>query len=82
VTRASPAQAGNFAAGDYLYLRTGQLTNNPTTGWPEPDAETFRVISANPTTGAIPLSRTFAQEYYPAAGGGVSSTSATAFPAP
>lgn len=86
VTCSTAAHASNFAVGDLLYLRTGQLTSNSITGWPEPDAETFRVVSVNTGTGVIglgrPTGKSYAQEYYSVVGGSVSTTTVTAFPAP
>jgi hypothetical protein len=67
VTTTTASDAGNFAAGDYVYLRTGNLTNNAE-NWTEPDAETFKVVSADAGTGIVTLSRptgkAYAQEYF------------------
>ena len=84
VTLATPAQASNFAVGDYICLRTGQTLTTPALG--QPDAEINRIDSVNAGTGVLglrwPTAKPYAQEYYVAGTGGVTSTSVTANLAP
>ncbi len=84
ITLATPAHAGNVAAGDFICIRTGQTLDvaNQT----NPDAEINRVVSANAGTGVIalqyPLTKTYAQEYFPDSGMNDStSTTPSAWPA-
>jgi hypothetical protein len=83
VTLATAAQAGNFAADDYILVRTGQ-TIDPGTG--QPDSEINQVVSADAGTGIIvlryPLCKPYAQEYYVSGVAGRTTTSVTANLAP
>lgn len=83
VTLDSEEDAAQFAAGDKLYIRTGQLTANPL-AWPEPDAETFTVVAVDGVTVTLdrPTGKPYAQEYYVSGTSGVTSTTPTANPAP
>jgi hypothetical protein len=67
----TPAQAANLAAGDYIYLRTGQRINASIT---EPSSEINRVRSVNASTGIVtlyrPAARDYAQEYFVGAAAG------------
>jgi hypothetical protein len=85
VTTTTAADAGEFVAGDLIYIRTGQ-TINATPGTTEPDAEINIVTSVNATTGVItlqyPLSKPYAQEYYVVGTADLTSTAVTANPAP
>lgn len=67
VTTATAADAGNFATGDILYIRTGQTINFPSLPY-QPWAEPVEVLSANASTGVITLkqalSQTYQQHYY------------------
>jgi hypothetical protein len=81
-TLATPANAGNFAAGDWCYIRTGQTI----TGSREPDAEINRIVSASAGTGvltlAYPTAKAYAQEYYISGTSGRTTTTPTANLAP
>jgi hypothetical protein len=85
ITCTTPAQAGNFAVGDWVWIRTGETLG----GVQNPDSEINRVTSVNTGTGVIglrfPLCKAYAQEYYTQAvnaGGIPTTTSVTAYPAP
>lgn len=86
ITTATATDAGNFTAGDYIYVRTGQITSNPP-AWPECDSELHEVVTANATTGAItlrkPTGKAYAQEYYSSSSlVGPTTTTSSAWPAP
>lgn len=80
ITTATAGDAGNFAVGDLIYIRTGQTVASSTS---EPDAELNEVISVNAGTGVIglkyPTSKAFAQEYYVSGTSGSSFTLTNAF---
>lgn len=82
VTVATAAQAGNFVAGDYILVRTGQTI----AGTLQPDAEINKVVSVSVGTGIIqlawPLTKAYVQEYYISGTSGPTSTSVTANLAP
>lgn len=67
----------NFAAGDYVYIRTGQLIGSGTT---EPDAELNQVVDVDGDTINLrwPLAKPYAQEYFISGTEGQTSTSVTA----
>jgi hypothetical protein len=77
ITLSTPADAANFAAGDWVYIRTGSLNNSTVT---EPDAEINRVasIAGGALTLAWPLSKPFVQEYFISGTTGKTSTAVTA----
>ncbi len=79
ITTATAAHAGNFAAGDYIYIRTGQTVAGLTS---QPDAEINQVVTATAGTGVItlawPVSKAYAQEYYISGTTGFTSTNSTA----
>lgn len=79
VTLNTVAEAANFAAGDDIYIRTGNLI---AVGITEPDAEFNVVESADSGTGVIilkyPLAKTYAQEYFISGTTGKTSTTPTA----
>jgi hypothetical protein len=83
ITLATPADAANFAVGDYVFIRTGQ-TLAALTG--QPDAEINQIVSADAGTGVLtfrwPTTRPYAQEYYITGTSGITSTSVTANAAP
>lgn len=66
VVMSTHADAGGFAAGDAVYLRTGATTGRIT----EPDAELNHVVAASASTGVVqlkrPLRKPYAQEHYQA----------------
>lgn len=64
LTLATASEASNFSAGDWLYIRTGQLD---TDGIDNPDAEYVRVqsVSSGTITLEWPLEKDYAQENYP-----------------
>lgn len=69
VTTTTASQAGNFAAGDYVYIRTGQTVGAPGSGFvTQPDSEINRVVTASAGTGVITLAwptvKPYAQEYF------------------
>lgn len=77
VTTTTAAQAGNFAAGDYIYIRAGQTVPDGTNWNAEPDAEINKVVSAVAGTGVITLERPLAKGYvteYQSAIGAASTT--------
>lgn len=82
LTLATPAQAANFAPGDWLYIRTGQLLS-ALVG--QPVAEVLKVKSVNAGTGVItlaePTTKPYAQEYFVSGTIGLTSTTPTANPA-
>lgn len=82
-TLATPADAANFPAGSWAYIRTGQCTQNVT---PEPSAELIQVMANDPSTGVVtfdgPTTKAYAQEYYISGTTGRTSTTPTANPAP
>jgi hypothetical protein len=84
VTLATPAQAANFAVGDYCYLRTGQTIAN--SAILQPDAEINQVTSVDVGTGVLglawPTAKPYAQEYYVTGVTGVTTTTPTANLAP
>ena len=88
IALATPAQAANFAPGDYIFIRSGQTIDQVAglTGVTEPDSELNRVLSADQATGVIqlvyPLAKAYAQEYFIAGSVGRTSTTVTANPAP
>jgi hypothetical protein len=65
VTLATPADAGNFVPGDWVFLRTGQMIAANTS---QPDAEINQVAAVDAGTGLItlsgPLRRPLQQEYF------------------
>lgn len=79
VTTTTAGDAATFAAGDFVYIRTGQLLAARTT---EPDAEINQVVSVNAGTGVVklrwPLAKPYAQEYFVSGTTGLTSTSVTA----
>lgn len=85
VTLATAADAANFAAGDYILVRTGETVDTDADN-KEPDAELNIVVSADSDTGVItlqwPLSKAYAQEYYVSGTSGRTSTSVTSNLAP
>lgn len=69
ITLTTPADAANFAPGDDIYIRTGQLVEGDFAPYAfQPDAELNVVVDANPSTGVIllryPLAKPYAQEYF------------------
>jgi hypothetical protein len=66
--------ATGFAAGDYVFVRTGQSLNPPY--HEQPDAELHRVVAVDPAAGTIrlasPLAKNYAQECYGGSGPGTS----------
>lgn len=89
VTTTTHSDAGTFAAGDWVYIRTGETVTGagPQSNPAEADSEINQVVSANAGTGVVvlrfPLSKPYAQEYFPNGGSlGPTSTSVTAFLAP
>lgn len=66
VTLATAGDAANFAAGDLVYIRSGQTI--PVANEPEPDAELNEVTAANAGTGVLslkyPLTKAYVQEYF------------------
>lgn len=66
ITLSTASDASNFAAGDDIFIRTGQVNTHSTT---DPDAELNQVLASNADTGALtlryPLTRPFAAENYP-----------------
>lgn len=79
VTLTTPANAANFAVGDWVFLRTGQVLS---TGTSQPDAEYNRVASSDVGTGIIglqfPTAKPYAQEYFLTGTTGWTSTTVTA----
>ena len=79
VTLTTHGQAANFAAGDYAFIRTGEVLDTYTQ---QPDSELNQVVSANAGTGVVkfrwPLSKSYAQEYFIAGTAGKTSTAVTA----
>jgi hypothetical protein len=71
VTLATPAQAANFTADDWIYIQTGQTLENADGN--QPDAELNQVVTANSGTGVItlrwPLATTYLQEAVDTGGG-------------
>ena len=67
LTLRSPADAGRFAAGDWVTVRTGQTTALP--GAHEPDAEINQVAAVDPASGVLvlrwPLAKPYAPEPFP-----------------
>jgi hypothetical protein len=63
ITTTTPANAGNFAIGDYIFIRTGQLVTNGSNWNGEPDGEINRVISVNAGTGVLGVERPLAKPY-------------------
>lgn len=67
VTTTVAANAGNFAVGDDIFLRTGQTLTNA--GSHEPDSEVNEVTSVNAGTGVLglkyPLAKPYAPQNYP-----------------
>jgi hypothetical protein len=82
VTTTVAADAANFSAGDFVYLRTGQCTAAASTF--QPDAEINQVVSVNPGTGVItlawPLLKAMVQEYYAVGSSALTTTTASASP--
>ncbi len=67
LTVATPADAGNFAAGDDIFIRTGQVLSAQ--AFPDqPDSEINQVVSVDAGTGVItlrkPLVKTYLQEKF------------------
>ena len=83
LTLATPAQASNFAVGDYILIRTGQTIDGFSD---QPDCEVNRVRARDTGTGVItlewPTTKPYAQEYYVSGTSGRTSTVVTANPAP
>lgn len=75
VALATVGEAANFAAGDYIYIFTGQLLASGTDG--EPDSEINQVKSVDAGTGIVtlrwPLTKTYAAENYNSGSSGKSS---------
>lgn len=88
LTLATPSDAANLAAGDWIYVKTGQTINGSgtSTGSGNPDAEINQVLTADAGTGVVnlvwPTRKSYAQEYYITGGTGRTSTSVTADLAP
>ena len=84
ITFTTPAEAGSFAPGDYVFIRTGEVLPSPNTH--EPDSEINQVVSVNITTGVMklrwPLTKSYQQEYFISGTSGYTSTIPTANPAP
>lgn len=82
LTLATAGNVANYAAGDYIFIRAGQTINF--SGNDQPDGEINKVKSVNVGAGTITLehatSKPFAQEYFPTAATGPSTTTVTAFP--
>lgn len=74
VTTSTASHAGNFAAGDSIFIRTGQTLGSGTT---EPDSEINEVVSAVAGTGVItlkyPLAKSYAAENFNSGSSGISS---------
>jgi hypothetical protein len=88
VTLATPAEAANFAVGDWVMIGTGQLSGS--TAFRIPDSEMAEVAAVDVATGVLtlagPLHKDYAQEYYPGAyttpfTAGMTTTTVTAWPA-
>ena len=62
VTCTTAAHAADFAVGDYVHIRTGQVATNAVANT-EPDAEYNRVKSVNVGTGVIGLERPLCKAY-------------------
>lgn len=79
ITLVTPANAGNFAVGDYAFIRTGQTIAADTK---QPDSEVNQIVSADAGTGILtfrwPLAKGYAQEYFITGTTGRTSTSVTA----
>ncbi len=85
VTTTTAANAGNFAAGDYIYIRAGQVVPDGNNWNAEPDGEINVVLSANAGTGVITLERPLAKAYvteYQSAIGAASSTTVNTYTCP
>lgn len=71
VTLATPADAANYSAGDWIIVRTGQCTEDASSL--QPDCEIQQVVSADAGTGIIglrwPLVITYLQEAVDTGGG-------------
>jgi len=63
VTCTTPADAGNFAVGDFIYIRTGQTIDSGGSV-NQPDAELGEVAAVNTGTGVITVRRPLAKDYY------------------
>lgn len=78
ITTTTAADAGNFSAGDYIWIRTGQYNINSTS---QPEAEVNQVVSAVAGTGVItlrwPLGKDYEQQYF-ITGNDVTTTTASA----
>lgn len=84
ITLATPADAANVTAGDYIVIRTGQTISS--SGQAQPDAEINQVVSANSGTGVIalryPLTKPYEQEYFATSNKNTpTTTSSTSYPA-
>jgi hypothetical protein len=83
ITLATPADASNFAEGDYIWIRTGQTL---TTGTDQPESELNQVDRVDAAVGRLwlrwPLTRHYQQQYYLSGTSGATSTTVTANPAP
>lgn len=79
VTTTTAGDAANLAPGDWVWIRTGQVNASETF---QPDAEINQVVSVNAGTGVItlrwPLAKSYAQEYFIAAGSTTTTTSSAA----
>lgn len=73
------ADAANFSAGDYVFIRTGQVLPGRTG---QPDSEINQVVSADADTGVVtlrwPTVKSYAQEYFISGTTGETSTAQTA----
>ncbi len=83
ITCTTPADAGTFTVGAWIYIRTGQVQSGGATNFP--DAEYNRVAAVDAGTGVItlqwPTSKPYNQEYYVSGTSGVTTTTVTANPA-
>jgi hypothetical protein len=73
ITTSTAAHAGNFVAGDWCYIRTGQTVEFVATPAWQPDAEINQVIAVNAGTGVItlrwPTAKPYALEHIDTGGG-------------
>lgn len=84
ITLVTLADASHFAVGDFVYLRSGQLTGASQHG--EPDAEINRLVAVDTGTGVLTLEtaalKDYVQEYYLSGTTGLTTRAVTANLAP